>query len=169
MNSWTELTSKEKIDLVAQLMGYEKLHVGYFGAHGWDDKDNDETPRQVELQRWMLKVGLRDIGDFYIDVKSDFWIKTINYHPLSDMNTTMQVAEKMRSWIVADNAWDANLLTLSHNDLDSWSASFDMHNPWEDWEEWWDHVEEFKYSATATTPTEAICHAACLAMGLVKR
>jgi len=70
-----EITNNE-VDrcLAIQLMRWEELHVDYFDTP-------EAPPRQVELEEWMTTVQLENIGDYYIDVKKNFWIHKDDWQP----------------------------------------------------------------------------------------
>ena len=48
-------------DLIAKFMGYDKVTIGYF-------EGESETQWQRDNQDWLDKVGLENIGDFYVNV-----------------------------------------------------------------------------------------------------
>jgi len=88
--------------LVAEkVMGWEYLEVGYFG-------EEDETPRQVELNDWLDKVGIESIGPYFIDVERDFWIYASDmwghgWNPSTNIADAWRVVEKLCNWDVDDN------------------------------------------------------------------
>ena len=80
--------------MATEVMGWEALTVGYFGI------PESETPRQVELKEWLDKVGIESVGDYYIDVDSDFLVRADDmwergWHPSTDWSAAGQVVEKM--------------------------------------------------------------------------
>ena len=81
---------QELRDWSAKKMGWELLHIDYFGTP-------DETPRQKELESWLLdEVKLEEIGDFYIDVDKNFWMPIEEWLPDIDLNQCFMLVEKMR-------------------------------------------------------------------------
>lgn len=80
-------------ELIANYMGYEKVRVGYL------DSDSDEwreTDWQLQNLEWMEKVGLEDVGDYFVNVKEDKWVpvKMLQYDCFDQL---MPVIEKIET------------------------------------------------------------------------
>lgn len=74
--------------VATKVMGWEALHVDYFGT-------KDETPRQRELAQWLAEVGLSEVGDYFIDPSINFWIAQSDWRPDVDWNDMQDVIEHM--------------------------------------------------------------------------
>lgn len=69
--------------LIAQyVMGWKPHTVGYFGVK---EGDSAETKEQVELEAWAHKNGLQTIGDWWIDLDDQFFIKQDEWTPSTDI------------------------------------------------------------------------------------
>lgn len=84
----TELNLRN--EAIARFMGYEFVTVGYFGTPS-------ETKWQKENENWQYKVGLDDIGDYWVNIKEDKFINAddegLNYD--SSWNSLMPVLIKI--------------------------------------------------------------------------
>lgn len=82
------MDSREIDSLVAEkIMGFELLEVRYW--------DHDETERQKEIKEWLNKVGLDMVGEYYIDIKNDFWIRKDYYRPTEEISSAWEIVEKL--------------------------------------------------------------------------
>ena len=54
---------KELNEIGAKIIPYEYLQCGFFGEHSFPDPLNNESPRQVELEKWLDAVGCDFIGE----------------------------------------------------------------------------------------------------------
>ncbi len=87
---------KELDKLIAEkVMKWEFLRIGYFGCYDATDHLANETKRQVELRDWLDNVDLHCIGDYYIDVASDFWIDDYSFKPSKDIKAAWEVVENL--------------------------------------------------------------------------
>ena len=86
--------TKKKILLVnrllAEFMGFEKVEIGYFGTE-------DETEWQKDKEKWMDKVGLDNVGNFFVSIRQNKWhyCEDVKYH--SSWDWIMPVIEKIES------------------------------------------------------------------------
>lgn len=128
---------KELDILVAEtVMGWEYLEVDYSGTE-------DETPRQVELEDWIEKVGIESIGPYFVDVGRDFWVYASDmwgrgWHPSEDISAAWPIAEKLGLMLIPVTVYPSE---------DSWRA-FKK----EETETWWACVSAY---ATMYLPVEA--------------
>jgi hypothetical protein len=153
---WSELTAELKDELIAsQVRSYETLSVGYFDVH--DMRCCNETPRQVELRDWMNKVGIGNIGKYYIDVASDFWVSDYDYHPTIDMNEAMKVMNR----VMKSDDWNITLfvnveyagVTICDNKFHVYASD--------------SYLVELERHDKDCMP-DAICQAIAMALGIVK-
>lgn len=79
--------------LVAEAMGREILEVGYFGSRGDSLLEPHETPRQVELEEWLDRVGIESIGTYYVDVKADWWREVDEWSPSTDIAAAWEIVD----------------------------------------------------------------------------
>lgn len=81
----------ENNDLIAKFMGYDRVTVGYLGCE-------DETQWQLDNQKWMEKVELESVGDYYVNIPNDEYYN-IEYDELryDEWNNLMKVIEKIES------------------------------------------------------------------------
>lgn len=76
-------------DLIAKFMGYDKVTIGYF-------EGESETQWQRDNQDWLDKVGLENIGDFYVNVlENKFFTVYGNELCYREWNNLMKVIEKI--------------------------------------------------------------------------
>jgi len=76
----------------AELQGWEFIHIQYFGTP-------ECTKRQEELNDWMVKAKLENVGRYYIDELNKFWIRVEDWIPDSEDTPAWQilsVIERMR-------------------------------------------------------------------------
>lgn len=81
MSKEIEQTVEQMNEVIARFDGWDKVRVGYYGEHNKDFEWN-ETEWQVKNCMWMDKVGLSDIGEFYVKVNEDEFlpVEDLRYH-----------------------------------------------------------------------------------------
>lgn len=81
---------KKREDAIATFMGYTLVKIGYFGTR-------TKTKWQVDNEKWMDKVGLDNIGNFWVNIKEDKFIDADNegLHYHSSWDSLMPVIEKI--------------------------------------------------------------------------
>ncbi|MFF2531540.1 hypothetical protein ACFVS2_21770 [Brevibacillus sp. NPDC058079] len=83
------MTEQQIIKVLAtEVMGWEFIHVDYTGT-------DEETTRQKELTKWMDRVNLFDVGDYFIDVENHFWKASSDWNPLKNIADAWMVVEKL--------------------------------------------------------------------------
>ncbi|MCK5316309.1 MAG: hypothetical protein KAJ55_00265 [Anaerolineales bacterium] len=102
------LPDREKDAAVAEARGWEAFTCGYF--------DFSESPRQREIEEWLDKVGLASVGDYFIDVESDFWKAAEDWKPTTSTATAWELVEEMTE----DDPW----FHLAHFSEDGWKVEF---------------------------------------------
>lgn len=98
----TELTPEQlrKIDsAVMATIGVERLTIGYYGTES-------ETPRQAELEGWINQVGIRFIGDYYIDIARNWWRPVDEWRPTENHNAWATVEKFMGATFGLDEQWE---------------------------------------------------------------
>lgn len=81
----------ENNDLIAKFMGYDKVTIGYF-------EGESETQWQRDNQNWLDKVGLENIGDYYVNVlENKFFTVYGNELWYGEWNNLMNVIEKIEN------------------------------------------------------------------------
>jgi hypothetical protein len=138
---------------VAEAMGYEILDVGYLGCSGDSLLTPHESPRQVELQDWMGSVDLDSIGQYYIDVASNWWRGIDDWTPSTDIAAAWQVVE----WMNCEKKWIVRVISLWGDGGAEVEICSDQGHP----SYWYDIAD-----ADAAVVPEAICCAFLAAMGV---
>lgn len=72
------------------VMGFECFVLDYFGTEG-------ETPRQGELESWLFENDLIEVGEYWIDVESGFWIAVKDWQPTTDLVQAFKLYKKLLS------------------------------------------------------------------------
>lgn len=81
----------ENNDLIAKFMGYDKVTIGYI-------EGESETQWQRDNQNWLDKVGLENIGDYYVNVlENKFFTVYGNELWYGEWNNLMNVIEKIEN------------------------------------------------------------------------
>src|SRR5687768_221843 len=75
-------------EVAEKVMGYESMHVDY-------QYTTEESDRQRELRDWLDHVGIESIGDYFIDVKANWWREQREWSPSTDIAAAMQVIEHL--------------------------------------------------------------------------
>jgi ABC-type Fe3+/spermidine/putrescine transport system ATPase subunit len=75
---------------IANFMGYENVTVGYYG-------EDDETEWQRQNEEWMDKVGMEDIGNYWVNIKENrfYEVEELQYH--SSWDWLMPVVQKIEA------------------------------------------------------------------------
>lgn len=93
---------------VARALGWEFITVGYFGD------PETETPRQVQLESWLSRVGVESVGDYWIDVEDDFWMRSVDWNPVNKWEQVGNLIKYYEISLVHDqlkNRWHASGLS----------------------------------------------------------
>lgn len=70
-----------KLALFSWPEGSEILVIGYISCHDSKDPKDNETPRQIELEDWIERVELSDVGTFIINVDEDGYFDLDEFKP----------------------------------------------------------------------------------------
>ncbi len=62
---------KNRNELLANYMGFEKVKINHFGTIY-------ETKWQLENEDWLNKVGLTNVGEYFVNLKEDLFFETDN-------------------------------------------------------------------------------------------
>jgi len=126
-----------------RVMGWELFKCNYFSSQ-------EESPRQTKLEPWINKVGITDVGDYFIDVDSDFWISVDEWHPSTDISAAWAVVGRMEG-LYGFDAHNGFTIINNKRDYSGWYVEFPLPN--------WEYAE-------ASTAPEAICLAALKAVDI---
>lgn len=108
-----QLTIKQQNEIIARFMGYEKVRIGYYGCKD-GDPETDETEWQVKNEDWCNKMGIEDIGDYIVNIRTNKWHewKDVKYN--SDWSWFMPVWDKF-----IDLRFSIPMQQLRHSELKS--------------------------------------------------
>jgi hypothetical protein len=114
-----KLECGEELDrLIAEkVMGWESFTMGYWGTTQRDHYPYHENERQTELEAWLEKVDLQEIGHFFIDVENDFHVGVGAWKPSANISDAWQVVEKLVN--------TGHCPALLYNDNEHWTLSLD--------------------------------------------
>lgn len=68
--------------IATELFGWERLDVTYWGEEG---------KRQAELEDWLDRLEITEIGEYFIDVGLEFYIKVSEWHPTEDGHQALSI------------------------------------------------------------------------------
>jgi hypothetical protein len=100
-----EPTTKEETEqvlannrLIAEFLGYEKVRVGYFNDL---DPEDGQTEWQVQNEKWMERMGMENVGNYYVNVLHDKWFECEDAAYHTDWNKLMEAWDLCRAKVWA--------------------------------------------------------------------
>lgn len=113
LNQEPIIVNNEKINqMIAEyVMNWELLEIGYYDT-------SSETKRQKELESWMNKNNINNVGKYYIHEKSNLWIKVDKFSPTSNIDDAWLILSSYSNFEIKkeNNMFTIKLYEKYHKD-----------------------------------------------------
>lgn len=89
---------------VAEKCGWEYLYVDSFPTQN-DPNYNSFNPRQKELEYWLEKVEIENVGEYLIKVDLNTWIEPDTYKPSTNLQQAWEAYEQIYFDVLGIKFW----------------------------------------------------------------